>query len=419
MGFFNRFFKSKEPEKEEVLVSGASSWFDKKISNRLGNVNEELKQLFSNIEKEKLLFNKNLQQLKDAKLKNPNIPIRVVHAMQGNRDAYMKKAFLFSNSINIPELDYTKISAFCSNFSNLLEDFSQSSAKSYYILKEFLSNEVSLVAKNIKSLDDSIKKIKDLFENEKDGILFTQGLKDDIKKLEKMIRIKQQIKDQIEMEKERKISTVSFIKKLETKINTLKQSRDFSEFDSMNEELSETNKEIKKLESEITNLFAPLEKAMRKYAKIAVDDEKLIVDYHNAAISSLIQDEELKIINILDNIERNIGNGEIELEEKKKKKVLSIIEKINKDLLVELKTRYKNLEERKKTLQEQINRNTVSREIADLNYKIEHTQQQLSVVEDRIEEFDKKHEKVDIEGMKKELEEKLGIATSTSVILKL
>ena len=67
----------KEIEKETIELTNLNEWFDSKSRTTHNNLNESINEIKNKINSEIEKTKSNLEKLKEAKLQNPNIPLRV------------------------------------------------------------------------------------------------------------------------------------------------------------------------------------------------------------------------------------------------------------------------------------------------------------------------------------------------------
>ena len=161
LNFLKKLFIKKKlgKEKETIELNNLNGWFNAKSNAIYNNLNENIdiikNEINSGIEKTK----SNLESLKNAKLQNPNIPLRVKQIMEGNRQSYIKIISDFLNSIKIDN-DHEKLLNYCKDFDEELNSLGKSTTRSYHVLREFFEHQATNIAINIKNLDNSVKKIK-------------------------------------------------------------------------------------------------------------------------------------------------------------------------------------------------------------------------------------------------------------------
>ena len=153
LNFLKRLFKQgeQEAEKEIIKLENLESWLGNRFEHFHKNLGYNLKAYIERIDNEISKARENLDILRSAKLHNPNITVKEKQFMEGNRDAYTKRAEAFLKNLDFGEKDYNSVIALCSYFNKDLESFGKSTFKAYQVLKHFFANESKMVAINIKN----------------------------------------------------------------------------------------------------------------------------------------------------------------------------------------------------------------------------------------------------------------------------
>jgi hypothetical protein len=410
--FIKKIFTKKEPEKETVKLDNLNGWFDAKSDVIHNNLNENINliknKINSEIEKTKL----NLERLKEAKLQNPNIPIRAKQMMEGNRASYIKIVSNFLNNIKI-ENNYKVLLNFCNDFDDSLNTLGKSTTKSYHVLKEFLEHQVTDVAINIKNIDNLIKEIKSTIENSSIG-------KIEIVK-NKIIYVKNKIKQKTNLKEELKNKEAELGKLKQEKesllkeIENIKNSEAYLNFNNLKKEKELILGKINNNKDIIFQSFSILNRALRKFSRIILEDEKLLNDYIENPVNTLLKDKELKIIKILESIEKNLVQNKIKLDEKKKNKTLTEIRKLDKQFFINFLNNYNELDKKLKIIEDKIENNEIRNKYRALNEKLNQINTNLERTERNIENLKKDIEKIDIEKMKSNLQEEINKIIKTDI----
>ena len=130
--FIKKLFSKKEPEKEIIKLENLNDWFNAKSNLIYDDLNENINLIKNKINSEIEKTKSNLEKLKEAKLQNPNIPIKAKQMMEGNRESYIKIILKFINNIYL-ETDYKELLIYCNGFDNYLNSLGKSTSKSYHI----------------------------------------------------------------------------------------------------------------------------------------------------------------------------------------------------------------------------------------------------------------------------------------------
>ena len=112
--YFRGFFRE-EIKEEEVSVANLEEWFSSKAAAVFASAAEKIKESNQQIAITIGETKEKIKALEAAELRNPNIPERAKHFMQGNRENYIKQISMFLDNIQLVE-DAGAISDFISKF---------------------------------------------------------------------------------------------------------------------------------------------------------------------------------------------------------------------------------------------------------------------------------------------------------------
>lgn len=396
---------AKKEEIEEISFSDIDEWFENKIREKL-DIYEDLNAVFGSINDETRKLQTNLSVLQKAELKNKNLPQRALQLMEGNRESYIKKVNEFLKRVSPPDKsNMANLTNFTEKIAKITTDLNKSTVKQYYIMQEFFANESRDVALSIKKIDDLSREINQLMEKDK-GFNYIHDVREMINDIEKKYAEKERIKMQIEEQETKLKETKAQKEKLETDVDNLETSSRFQAYDAAQSIKIRTETEIRRHKENFLLLFSQVEKALKKYQKIAFDsDKELVNDYLISAVDALDNDRLFKILNVLKNVGYKIND--LELDEKKKERTLAAINRINEIMLKDFLWKYDSLKEKIMESNKRINTNTIATEINDLNYKLKHSSEQIIRIEADIEKLKTNAETLNIENLMKELRMKL------------
>src|SRR3989339_1449026 len=120
--FLKKLFANGETKEEKVSINELESWFNGKTSDILKELDNKISIAKDKIIEEIKKTRENLDILEKAQLHNPKISLREKQFMEGNREAYIKRANIFLKQINL-EGSHNELLEFCSNFDNALDSF--------------------------------------------------------------------------------------------------------------------------------------------------------------------------------------------------------------------------------------------------------------------------------------------------------
>lgn len=373
MGIFS-FLKKKE---EIIKFNQVESWInsylkEKNLDKKLELFKQDLK---INIEEVNIL----LQKLQDASLMNENIPERVKHIMQGNRENYIRKINLFIENINPPD-EYLQIREFSKKITEDLDKLTGETQKSYFVLKEFLETELAGVAKKIKEIEKSAIKFRQ--DIEKENINKLEEMKQKVSDYHNSKETLANLKEQKEKQKEELEELKSKNKKTRKKIDELKQASGYKEYQSLTQAKKDSEKEEQAVRKEIITHFSTLEKAFKKYKRMSLD-EKTIDKYLDNPADALLKDEEFKISIIMDKIIQSLDK--LELKDKKAEKTKEEIRSLSRELLKNMQTHLQQTLEKQKENKKILLSNTSVMSITEQENWMENIEHRIKEKEQEIE----------------------------------
>jgi len=406
--FIKRLFQTDEEEIESVSFNNIKDFFNEKAKDISNDLETAIKDVKEKIELEIYRTKKNIETLEKAELRNPNVPMKAKQFLKGNKEAYIKAVNLLIEKI---ESNINNLQSLSENFD--LSKFAKSTQKAYQVLQEFHANESRDIAINIRSLESHIKNIKKLAEERnlslikelKELIISSEHKKQEKSDLKKEYNEKQSEKDEL-------IKKIENLKKL---ISDLKESNEYQEFLSLIALRKKSINELDKLKDSLLQSFAIINTGLRKYARITVKDVMLLEDYIKEPIATLIKDESLKILEILESARKSIINNAIDFKDKKKDKTLHELEKFTKEFLTNFKEEKSSLEKKITEFEKSINENNSKNKSEELHKKLEETEELLKNVETKLEFLEKEIQKIDLEKLKKEIEKNMKKAFDINV----
>src|SRR3989344_408048 len=343
MGWFSSLFKKeKELQKAYIDISELQQWFNSKSEILIESIRESIKEDMDRINELIAQAKDSSKALEEAKLRNDKIPERAVQIMDGNRKSYINAVNNFVSNIQAPsEINFGTVSEFVSSFEDNLSLFTKTSARNYHILQEFFAHESGNIAKNIREMDVVVRS---LLDNDYKKI---NSIHSSISKLNELLKKKETAEIMLSEHEKEKAELTSQIDSANEGISSLKGSRDYRFLKEAEGKRNEITAQMKGIEKSISELFSPLEKPMKKFAKIASDREDIIGEYLESPLNAAINDKGFKITEVVEKMKASIENGEIELNDKAKEKALAQIGLINGIALKNFTEGYGSLKELK------------------------------------------------------------------------
>ncbi|MBN1544502.1 hypothetical protein JW898_03505 [Candidatus Woesearchaeota archaeon] len=422
MGWLRRILKiedSEESADEELQEASIDidmlpEWIDRKSNEGFEKVKPGISEQFSRLFDEKKNLSANLEALRDAELHNPNISEREKQLMEGNRSAYISQHKQFINFLNISEdLTCRETAQFCRNFEELISKLAKSTAKGHAVMKEFFADHASRINKTVKLMSDSVSRVQEILEDGNVGVEMIGDVQKSVAELRSKRKLLAELDEELAVLK-KKLANSNFLKdKLLKGKEELKQSEGYSEFKTANDEREELWKRLKQAEVELSSLFSPLQRAMRKFERMLAEGSDLFNDYMDSPLSAIAKDEHLRILDMLARMRSALEEGSLEL--KDSDKAVQRAGDVTRERLSQLRDVCVSSKSSIKRIDDQMRNSRVLGELNDLQYKVEHTESQIKIIEDKIDKAQKTREKIDLVSLKVSVEEKIREAFGVEV----
>jgi len=404
--FIKNLFK-KELEKAEVTLESLNNWFEEKSEPITDETNKNIKLKFDELNVLLNTFKRNIEDLEKAEIKEQDkIQNKVKQVVLGNRENYVKKLNQFLNLIKVPnEISYETAVAFYSIMDKELNEFSKNTVKTFYTVQHLFADEVEQLAKSIKRMDNLISDIKNTIEDEK--ISKVGEIKEEIQKFKDTKSKKEQLILRLNEQKTKLERLEKDKVKTQNEIYRLEKGEEYLDYLAMKERIDGLGKSISDLKTEVIQLFSPLSASLKKFERITLNNEELVKRYSENPVNALFADKELKIIGLLQNMEKNILSGSLEIRDKKKEKVIERIKSIQQDKLNQIISRYNALKNEKELMLKKIKVNKAWLKNDELKYKLEHIENGLKIYKETSEELNKKIDEMNLNKIKEALENKI------------
>ena len=415
LNLIRKFFSKQEIPEEKIGLNEFNNWLGEKTKPIISDLNSNINQIINKVNDEKAKSAENIKKLEDAKLQNPNIPERAKIIMEGNRAAFIKKISFFFNNIDLKFDDYDGLIKKCKDIENEIDAFGKATARSYQVLNEFFAREAESMAMNVKNIESYSKEIINLVNSSK--IMNIDKIKDDVANIQNKIKLKDTYLKALNN------ANIDFKtnknKRLEigNKISQIKSSRGHGDYEKLLEEGKNVELKLNNVENVLFHDFSVLEKALKKYAKIAFENEKLILKYLSNPIIALIMDNDFKIYDVLDRLKKAIEGNKLDLDDKKSRKALEKINDLDSVYFTKIKDDFKNLKGRLNALEHDIKNNDSKNELESNNNELKKINQNIEETENRILNINNELEKIDIEKLKENLQKGASDLTNAKITL--
>tara|TARA_Y100000310_G_C20655304_1_gene801682 strand:- start:2 stop:1255 length:1254 start_codon:yes stop_codon:yes gene_type:complete len=396
----NLFQKEELVTIEEVKEIELEDWLNHKISQI--DFREEIAAFYNQIKDKKWILDEKVEILENTELDDKEkVEEKIKNIVLGHKDNYIKATRQFMENLTIPEEEnLTEALLFSQDLNQALDNLSQRTAKSYQAAQHLFFNQVEDVFNNLGSLNSNVldfnKKLERLgafkITKLKEKINQLNGVKKKGKVLEKEIGWKQEKLDRCLKGKS----------KQKNEIVRLKDSEDYAEFKILNEKEEKINNVINDNRDEVFLFFSKLDRVLRKYERITLHPD-IIKRYLDNPVESFFDDDKLQMVDILVNLEKSIGKKDIDLDEKKRITILDSIRKAKKGYLQEILERGNELQNKMEEIKSKLRRYNVDRQIEEAEYKLEHFDEQITMVNREIEEWNFKLNSLDRTNLQKEI----------------
>jgi len=250
------------------------------------------------------------------------------------------------------------------------------------------------------SMETEVDNIKKTIK--KSGLEKLRHIRSLVIKLQDITDDKKRFSEEIEKYEKEVSQSVIQKEKIAEKLKKIRLSNEYMNFEKLKNERDQIVIDIKKSEDQIIQIFGQINSALRKYARIAIDEDT-VKKYLDNPVTALKEDKGLKVIAMLTGLKKNIINGTIEMKDKKKEKTLMSIEKFSEDFIVKNQENNLELAGQKKIKDEKIHKNSIMNDYNEQEYLLNH-------INGKIEETKKNKKismnnlgKVDLKGLKKKI----------------
>lgn len=397
-----------DPSSNRLKLSTLPQFFVKHVTVKFAPLKQDLAVELKQFDERRGTLQSNLDAIKNAKLLNDQLPTRVLQIMEGNRESYIRQHQQFIQQCAVPNtITYRNCLTFTDYFSQNITRFAKQTAKSHTVLSEFFSNEVSTINKDIKNMTEINLQIREVLDEWAEEFTLIEQTKADITNLLAKSQTLAEIQEDIASTKQKLATSEELKEKLQRELEELKAGSDFSQFSGIDGEKKRLWREIKSVEDDITHAFGVLDRPMRKLSRVIVDNKPLLDAYAANPLNALLEDHSLEVITILQKLRLNVEDGTLGFVDKEKEKILLRIDELSKLTLAAKQTKYRELRGAMRILDEQLRQTKVLQDIDDATYKINHAQEQITRLSERIALAQDQESKLALDDLKMTVSERL------------
>jgi len=407
------FARQTQNQQEEVPLEALQEWLEDQVSKL------EFNTYLQNYFKHLALLQKELQEkvsiLKQRQISEQDqkqVLDKIKNIVIGHKNHYTTEVERFISNVSVTEKDtfstlkdYLEALLFTENLDRELGDVATRTAKSYQATQHLFFEQVEGVFKLFGEINTLVREFKKRCTEHKISEL--QSVEELMFELQQEIRKKETIENDIKIKEDNVRLELADKTEQEKKLRQIEENQEYQDFLKLKERQEELNKDYNTSEYTIFSFFSRLQKALKKYGRIAFDssESKLIKQYVEDSTKAFLEDTELRILPILDGLKNNLHS--LQLDEKQKRIVLELIEKAGQNYLQDFQQEIKNIEQERKEVQRRIENNDINQRVEGINSSIIKTKAQIDKTESELHELKARLEKIEIAKRKEELGEKV------------
>jgi exonuclease SbcC len=216
----------------------------------------------------------------------------------------------------------------------------------------------------------------------------------------------EELKTQIKKEKQKLKEIFLKKEKTEFKIKQIKNGTSYQELKEVEAKSSENEEKNQKMISDYLTHFSNLDKALKKYKKKTLkENEEVIEKYEQDPVEALIEDDDLKIIEILQKMKKELPK--LEIKDKKAKKTEKIIDTTTKEYLEEKRKEINEIKEEAGVLKKRRQTNTALMNLKEYESHFKATQEDEKVQEEKIKAVEADLERISLRLIKQQIRDSI------------
>ena len=322
--WFQKLFPKERLLKTDVPLAQLESWLAEQLATKdiCTYSKEYIKQiqLFQKQLREKAEILKQHEITADDK---QQVDVSVQNVVKGHRDHYAREIQRFAQelvpAVNLNQLaGYQALWQFNQELQQKMDALSKSTHKSYQATQHLFFDEVEEIFRLLGGLNNLTKSFR------ADKIAAVQNLTSAIAIFREEQQKRDVLSQQINQQSE-KISQISSTQQeSQRRRMALMQSPEYMGYLQLEQAREQLRARQKEVEDAIHSFFAKLQKPLKKYERMA-QDTALVRAYLADSIDAFKQDYELRILNSLEGLAKNLQSHHLEVEEKLRKNYLDLI----------------------------------------------------------------------------------------------
>jgi predicted nuclease with TOPRIM domain len=404
---------------DTVAFRDLKGWISDRTRAELGGFFESAAQIFAEIEKTKEELIRDIEDLKVAE--SPELPSRVLRVGFAARDSMIKQINVMIDRISTPAMDYPDIMEFCRSADIILDSTIEKSAKSHHRAKYLFPKEVGAVFTDLRNIKISLAKLRDLLDREGEKIKGFDGIKGTIQRIDDIKRDIVAGNSKIKKNGSKIDEIKREISDCTAKLEQLSQSEEWSSFVELEDRLNERDMEANNLESNVTELFIPLNKALNRMKKqsesgrytLSKKQKELLDVCLENPISADVADVNDFMIEMLQIIE----SGALGLKDKKRDKIVDQIDQIM-DSFAPKKERYDALKSETHEVEHQISDLTIAKTKTALEGQLSEKNREIAQIDEDLADLGEelKMRSIELEDLNTELSDAVNVIEPVQIV---
>ena len=386
-----RSFFKKGPEQITVTRSDLPAFIDERL--REEGVDSYTTSLDEELHEKANLLDERSDVLKNATLKNENIPSRAKTIMQGNREQYIVKTHEFAEELRKDATGLKEINSPAdvveklSQLRKQVESFSKNTNKQYQILQEFFANESYRIAEVIRDTDRLCERtISELRGSE----LFTfHRVREMLKDIEGLARKKADLQGQIESHRSAFESERKEEERLKTSYKKILDSDEHAAYEGLKREAEERKKTVQALRDEIGRPFMTMSRALRKFSKVSVQ-EKLVKGLLSHPSRTVVQEKSQDIHEALSRLVESLPT--LGLKDNVAKKTKDQVDAISQEWISQKAHELSKASQELDEIEQKVSESSIPEDLKAIEGKIERSRHRQAEIEGEIKEREKQLE---------------------------
>ena len=395
LNLLKKLFIKEQIVTKEINLSNLQNWFEQETTNHKFNdyiINYSQKiQEIKNTTQQKVIELEN-QQISN---KDKNVEGRIQNIVIGHKDNYAKEILRFLDYLNPNISSFQEAIEYNNKLNQNIEELAKKTQKSYQASQHLFFDNVEAIFKQLGELNILVKEFnKEVF---KENISNIQNIQNLINELNEEKVHKLNYLELIKINNQKSIKLKQEIQEMKNSLKNIEDSNELKNYNKLNSNLKELERKKDLLDNEVHSYFSKLNKPLRKYQRIALDD-KPIVPYLENTLKAFENDKELNIIEGLEGLRNNLDK--LGFDEKQQTVFSNLIKKSLLGYLQELQQKQQQLINEKENIQNQLNNNSIINKIEEIKSQINISERNLTETTHNSEKLNTKLEKINEDKIK-------------------